>query len=148
MAAVGLSQYAVAANGLWLEKRDGSKIGYFFDQNITIKYDLDNIVMTAGDISVAYPFDDVWRVYFDNDVTGIAETQISENQQLVRVVAAGLELRGFDAGTSVFVSDLTGKISFLRTTNAEGLLYISWSDLPRGVYVIKAGKTTIKFNNK
>ena len=148
LAAVGLAQYAVAANGLWLEKRDGSKIGYLFDQDITIQYNIEHVVLTAGDVAVEYPFDEVQRMYFDDDVTGIAETQISEKQQLIRVVAAGLELKGFDAGTPVMVSDLTGKVSFRRTTNADGVLYISRSDLPRGVCAVKAGKTTIKFNNK
>ncbi len=143
-----LSQYAVAINGFWLDKRDGSTIGYLFDQDINISYTTTSVLLTANSVTVEYPFDDVIRMYFDDNVTGISNTTLTEKQQLIRIIANGLELKGFNASTLVTVSDLAGRVALQHTTDTNGLLYIRWYDLPRGVYVVRAGKTTIKFNNK
>ena len=145
---VSMTQYAVAVNGLWLEKHDGSRIGYVFDQDITISYNSTSVVMSTGSTKVEYPFDDVKRVYFDDNVTKIVEIPFVESQQLIHIVANGLDLKGFDAGTYVTISDLTGRTVIKRVINKEGLLHISWSNLPCGIYVVKADKTSIKFYNK
>lgn len=145
---LGQTQYTTAVNGLWLEKHDGSRIGYVFDQDITISYNSTSLVMSIGTAMVEYPFDDVKRVYFDDNVTKIVEIPFAERQQLIHIVANGLDLRGFDAGTFVTISDLTGRVVIKNVIDEKGLLQISWSNLPCGVYVVKAKKTSIKFYNK
>ena len=148
LAVVGLAQHVFAANGLWLEKRDGNKIGYLFDEEVTISYNSTSVVMTSQNASVEYPFSEVHRVYFGDDVTSNASTSIIEKQQQIRIFSNGLELKGFTAGTLVTISNLTGSFYTKRVANADGILYIKWSDMPHGVFIVKADKTTIKFNNK
>lgn len=146
-AAIGLAQYAFAANGLWLEKRDGNKIGYLFNEEITISYNSKNVVITTPNISVEYPYNDVRRVYFDNNVTSDVTTPFIEKRQQIRIIANGLELKGYAAGTSVTISNLLGSFYLQRATDIDGFLNIRWRELPSGVYIIKADKTTIKFRN-
>ena len=148
LAVVVLAQHVFAANGLWLEKRDGNKIGYLFDEEVTISYNSTSVVMTSQNASVEYPFSEVHRAYFGDDVTSNASTSIIEKQQQIRIFSNGLELKGFTAGTLVTISNLTGSFYTKRVTNADGILYIKWSDMPHGVFIVKADKTTIKFNNK
>jgi len=143
-----MAAWAYPVNGLWLEKHDGSRIGYVFDQDITISYNSTSVVMSTGTTTVEYPFDGVKRVYFEDNVTKIVEIPFTERKQLIHIVANGLDLRGFDAGTSVTITDLTGRVVINRVIDEEGLLQISWSNLPCGVYVVKVNKTSIKFYNK
>lgn len=140
--------YADASNGLWLVKSDGNRIGYVFDQEINISYTSKNIVISTNSATVEYPFDEVKRVCFDDNVTGIAEMTFAERQQFIRIVSNGLELKGFNTAISVSISDMAGRTVLKRVTDADGVLYINWKNIPHGVYIVKADKTTIKFYNK
>ena len=148
LAIAGMMQYAIAANGLWLEKRDGGRIGFLFEQQIGIIYKTDSIFIYTEDAVASYPFDDVERICFDENVTNIDLAIVNSCEQQVRVTASGVEIKGFAAGTLVVVSNLAGSNFMSRTTDANGLLFIRKSDLPHGVNIIKAGKNSIKFNNK
>ena len=71
MILTGITQAARAINGLWLEKQDGSLVGYVFEQGINISYKFNTVVMTTNTASAEYPFDDIKRIYFEDDVTKI-----------------------------------------------------------------------------
>lgn len=145
---LALVQYATAANGLWLEKRDGSKTHYLFEQDVRIAYTRDSVVMITYDATVQYPFNEVKRLYFDESEPDKVEAPMADQHQLIRIVANGVEFKGFAAGTKVVVGDLSGKNIMNRATNENGQLLIKKEHLPQGVTIIKAGKNAIKFNNK
>lgn len=147
LVAVGLVQNVLADNGLWLEKRDGSKIGYLFDEEVTISYTSKSVVITTRNVSVEYPYNDVLRVCFDKNVTSDVITPFIEKQQQIRIIANGLELKGFASGTLVTISNILGNFYLQRATDTDGFLDLKWNKLPSGVYIVKADKTTIKFNN-
>lgn len=147
-AVVWFAQFAVAANGLWLVKKDGSMIGYLFDQNVSIRYTSTSIYVSSPEATVEYPFDDVRKVYFDEGVTGIDEAVLAKVEQQVRLTSNGVDIKGFAAGTPVTMVNLAGQVVMRRTTDAQGCLFISKGELSQGIYIIKVDKTSIKFNNK
>lgn len=142
-----LTQSINATNGLWLEKRDGRKIGYVFDQNVTISYTYTSIVLTEAGVTAEYPFEDVKRIYFDEGVVSGIEAPSLSSQQ-IRIMDNGVSLRGFDASTPVTVYDFSGRIVSQMTTDANGSLQLMRSTLPPGANIIKVGKSTIKYINK
>ena len=147
-AAAGFAQSAFAANGFWLEKKDGSKIGYLFDEVISVNYTMKGVEVKTSYATMEHAFDDVKKVWFDEGVTtGIEENTLSALQQQIRVSANGVEIKGIAPATPVSVSNLSGQILMQRTTDAQGSLYIGKSEMPQGIYIIKVGKTAIKFNN-
>lgn len=147
-ALVALSQGINAANGLWLEKRDGSRTGYLFDQNVTISYTYSDIVVSGTDVSAKYPFNDVKRIYFDDDVISGIEAVPTLSSQQIHIMDNGVSLSGFDATTPVTVYDFSGRIVSQTATDANGSLQLLRNTLPPGANIIKVGKSTIKYINK
>ena len=148
LVALAFVQYATAANGLWLEKRDGSIISYLFEQEVRIAYTRDSVELITDNATVQYPFDEVKRVSFYDSSSDDVKMPGTEVQQQIRLVANGVEFSGFAAGTRVAISHLSGSSVANKTTDANGRLLIRKSDLPKGVIIIKADKTSIKFINK
>ena len=148
LAIVGFTQFAFAINGLWLVKKDGSKIGYLFDQNVSITYTSTSIYVSSSEVTVEYPFNDVRKVYFDEGVTSIDEAVLAEVEQQVRLTSNGVDIKGFAAGTPVTMANFAGQVVTQRATDANGHLFINKGELSQGTYIIKVGKTSIKFNNK
>lgn len=147
-AVVWFAQFAVAANGLWLVKKDGSKIGYLFEQNVYISYTSTSVILSTQEATVEYPYDDVRKVYFDEGVTDIDEALQVDVQQQVRLTSHGVDIKGYAASTPVTMANLAGQVVMRRTTDAQGCLFISKGELSQGIYIIKVDKTAIKFNNK
>ena len=147
-ALAALSQGINAANGLWLEKRDGSKIGYLFDQDVTISYTYSDIVVADADNTAKYPFEDVKRIYFDDDVISGIEAAPTLSSQQIHIMDNGVSLSGFDATTPVTVYDFSGRIVSQTATDTNGSLQLLRNTLPPGANIIKVGKSTIKYINK
>lgn len=148
LATVGMSQIVVAANGFWLERKDGIKIGYLFDEVISVNYSMKGVEVKTTYATVEHAFDDVKKVWFDEGVTtGIDEAVLSTIQQQVYVTINGMEIKGFAPATLVTISNLSGQLLMQRTTDEQGCLNITKSEFPQGIYIIKVGKTAIKFNN-
>ena len=148
LATASLSQQARAANGLWLEKKDGTKIAYIFSYDLSISYTPESLVITTADGTVEHAFDDVRKVYFDNVTSSIDEQQLADIRQQGRLTAAGISISGFAAQTPVVVADAAGRVIMRRTTAADGSLVISRAELPQGICIVRADKSTIKLNNK
>jgi len=148
LAFVAMTHHAFATNGFWLEKKDGSKIGYFFEQTLNISYTSSKVVIQTLDATVEHAFDDVRKVYFDECTTGITPEVINDLDQQIHLTGNGVEINGFAAGTPVVIADLSGRVVSRRTVNANGYLFVSKAELSTGLYVVKVDKTAIKFNNK
>ena len=147
-AVVGFAQFAFAANGFWLVKKDGSKIGYLFEQSVSMSYTATSVIVSSPEATVEYPFDDVRKVYFDEGVTGIDETVLADVEQQIRLTSNGVDIKGFAAGTPVTMANLAGQVVMRRATDGNGHLFICKGELSQSIYIIKVGKTSIKFNNK
>ena len=122
-------QNATAINGLWLEKQDGTLVGYVFDQGLGISYKLNTVVMTTYYATVEYPFDDIKRIYFEDDVTEVASVSTTERLPQIRLTTDGVSLTGFATATPVKVYDVSGRTVMQTATNADGSLLLSISQL-------------------
>ena len=90
--------------------------------------------------------DNVMKVTFKStvDPTAIRTVRQTENL-LARAVNDKLTLIGVSGEVSIY--DATGKLR-LTTTAKGGETVISIAHLPSGIYAVKCGKQTFKFNKK
>ena len=140
-------QNATAINGLWLEKKDGTLVGYVFDQGLNIGYNLNSVVMTTYYATVEYPFDDIKRIYFEDEVTEVASVSSTERQSQISLATDGVCLTGFAPSTPVWVYDASGRVVVRSAINADGSLLVNVRQLPKGVYILKAERSVIKIKN-
>lgn len=144
---IGL-QDTCAINGLWLQKKDGKTIGYLFENDISISYSRTSFIIHTSDASVEHSYEDINKVYFDDNVITIIEKMQKDEQQKISITAHEIEINGFERAIPVMITDLLGRLIISRATDANGSLLISRTDFPRGIYVVRVGQTAIKFNNK
>ena len=141
----------MAEDGVCVEKTDGTKQVFLFSETPKITYSNDNLVMTTFNTSTTFPISEVSRFYFEESnmpsgVVGLMEDD--EQQPLIRVTETVAEFYGFNANTPVNLFDKMGRLLARDKTANDGTLSISLSDFPKGIYIIKAEKITIKIQKQ
>lgn len=141
------TQTASAIDGLWLMKHDGTLIGYTFDQYPTIGYHPDTIKIITSQATVGYPFDEVRKIYFGDNVNEIKDLTVKPHQK-IRATSNGLFLEGFAAKMPVLVCDVNGRTVLRANTATDGKLAIDMRTMPKGLYIVSVEKNSIKFTNR
>lgn len=117
---------------------DGGKVEIRLGDELRMHFtDTDLIVSgTGSDVTVARENIKDLR---HSKSSGISETVAADG---FRYADGSLEFNDLPAGTQVIVCDTAGKV--MRTIEASGHCVVSLSDLPKGVYVVKAGASSFK----
>ncbi len=143
---LAMTQMVSAYNGLWLYKNDGTRLGFLFDEEVTMSYAVKSLVIQSKYATVEYPFEDVHKVEFADDVTsGVKSVKQSVASSTIRMTRYGIELSGFSAHTPVMVYDLSGRVLAQVYTDQAGAARVDMQTMPKGVYIVKAEKSSIKF---
>ena len=101
-----------------------------------------NYVVVQASTAKILKFKDVKQIYFTDDEVGVNSV---ENEEGINTEFNNVSLKNFKPGTTVRVYTTAGTIVKQAYTDADGSLNISTTDLRRGTYIIKAGKTAFKF---
>lgn len=133
--------------------RSGQKVSFAFTQKPVIAVSNSELsVSVAGVQRVSYAYADVQRVFLSDDVaSGIAPVQADPSQQSVTFTWQDGQLRAnsLAAGEQVHVYSIDGKLALSGRAQADGTLQISFSSLPKGVYVVRTqGGLSYKLFNK
>lgn len=129
------------ATTLCIENSKGEVVQFPLAESPKMTFKSTFIVVQASATKV-FRFKDVKQVYFTDDATGIDEVAGGEeidnryNTVTLSKFAANIPVRVYTTG---------GMIVKQAATDGEGTLQISIDDLPRGTYIVKAGKTAFKF---
>lgn len=149
-----LSSMAWAGSpGVTFLLRSGQKVSFAFTQKPVIAVNNSELsVSVAGMQRVSYAYADVQRVFLSDDVTsGIAPVQADPSQQNVTFTWQDGVLRasGLNPNEQVRVFGLDGKLALSGRAQADGTLQLSFSSLPKGVYVVRTqGGLSYKLFNK
>ena len=137
---------AWADDGLWVERQNGSKQGFLFADKPVITYTADNLVMTTAKATAEFPIADIKQITFADDVVNaIGQVRLADGtEQLIRVTAEGAQLSGFAPNTAVTLYDAAGRTVAKYKTATDGTLSVNLSAQHKGIYVIKADKSTLK----
>lgn len=126
---------------------NGQFTSYELAQKPVITYVGDSLLLTAGDANVKFPLVNIDKVTFANSTTGITHTA-AETAGDIKVTNDEVTLTGFKTGTTVFVYKTNGMLMGRYIVPASGSLQISLAGMSRGIYIIKAGMSTIKIARK
>lgn len=129
------------ATTLCIENSKGEVVMFALDDSPKMTFKSTFVVVQASETKV-FRFKDIAQVYFTDRATGITDATTEEeiSNQLNTIT-----LNKFTPNTPVRVYTTSGMIVKQANTDSEGSLQVSTSDLSRGTYIIKAGKTAFKF---
>ncbi len=141
---------AAPDDGVWVERLDGTKQGFVFADFPKVTYTADQLVMTTKTVTATFPFAELRRVYFADDVvTAIREVVVADGSSpVIRATAEGAQLAGFAPKTAVEVYSASGLLLSRDQTAADGTLTVSLTARPQGIYIIKTNQTTLKILKK
>lgn len=128
---------------LMLELTDGSRVAYYLETRPKVSFSGTDLVLSASDVEVSYPFDKVRKYTFEMaDPSSVSSP--SGDGSSVQVLAEGVRFSGLPAGSEVTVYTADGrKVSSLRA-DADGGCRVFLATMPAGVYVISYGKCNLK----
>lgn len=128
---------------LMLELMDGSRVAYYLETRPKVSFNGTDLVLSASDVEVSYPFDKVRKYTFEMaDPSSVSSP--SGDGSSVQVLAESVRFSGLPAGSEVTVYTADGrKVSLLRA-DADGGCRVSLATMPAGVYVISYGKCNLK----
>ena len=128
---------------LMLELTDGSRVAYYLETRPKVSFSGTDLVLSASDVEVSYPFDKVRKYTFElADPSSVSSP--SGDGTSVQVLAESVRFSGLPAGSEVTVYTADGrKVSSLRAY-ADGSCRVSLATMPAGVYVISYGKCNLK----
>ena len=142
---------ADTVRSLVIYERSGDKTTYALPDEPVLTCQNGNLVVTSKGIVVEHPISDIEHADFQNVevVTAIEQaTAATATDCLIQATLDGVRLEGFAPSTPVNVYTATGQSVKSARTDGHGQLSLSLGDLPRGIYIIKANKSTIKINRQ
>lgn len=118
-----------AQNTLNVHQKNGTVVKYGFSEKPTVTYTATGIHLATTKVEVNYPFTNLEKFTFSEDATAIDVLKTERTNDDVRIYNTnGMLLK-------------TVKLS-------DGVASLSTTDLPKGIYIIKNGKTTYKITKK
>lgn len=137
---------ALASDGICVKLQDGTLNGFVFADQPKIDYDAeDNLVLTTKSTSVTFPLAEIKDIVINGNVeTAINKVKADGKDKYIRATDNGAELYGYSVGTEVGIYDLGGKSLQQLQVNTDGKLTVNLSSRPKGTYIIKAEKSTIR----
>lgn len=138
-----VSMHAEQVSTLIVTTKSGSETAFFLKDKPQVKFEGTDLKVssTAGDAT--FPLADVLRfTYAMRDASGISETYAPKTG--VQFKDNVLVISQIRQGSFVGVYSLDGKLLRQLTPHHSGTFRLNLSDLPSGLYLVKAANTTYK----
>lgn len=118
-----------AQNTLNVHQKDGAMVSYGFSEKPVVTYTATGVHLTTTKVEVDYPFANLEKFTFSEEANSIDIVKTEKTNDDVRIY------------------NINGML--LKTIKQnDGTSSYSTSDLPKGTYIIKNGKTTYKIIKK
>lgn len=139
LAGSGCGAAMAGADALRLTLRSGEELFFLFDVAPELGFEGDAVCVSTGNAPHAgFQFDDVEKF----DFVDAGQTSVNDVVTAVRWDGAVLRISGLPAGSPVMLFDMSGNRVLSQT--CSGTAAVDCSGLAHGVYVVKAGKKSIK----
>lgn len=137
---------AAYAQRIVVEKSDNNKLAVDLQnfRRITFTGNVVNIMDNVGEKSLE--MSDITRIYFD-DYTRINEVDFNGSKELVAYITPDEIAVNCEAGEVIAIYNISGSIVLKARQESEGGS-ISIANLPKGIYLLRAGKQTVKILKK
>ena len=138
---------AAYAQRIVVEKSDNNKLAVDLQnfRRITFTGNVVNIMQNSGTV-FTQEMSDITRIYFD-DYTRINEVDFNGSKELVAYITPDEIAVNCEAGEVIAIYNISGSIVLKARQESEGGS-ISIAYLPKGIYLLRAGKQTVKILKK
>lgn len=135
------------AQRIVVEKNDNVKFAADLHdfRRITFNGNTVNIIQNNGTVTNA-EMEDIVKIYFD-DYTRITNTDIDENKELISYITSEEISVNCEAGEEIAIYNISGCIIRKEIQDSHGGS-ISIAGLPKGIYLLKANRQTVKLIKK
>ena len=139
--------------GLWAQnttqrlvvwQKSGEKVYFDLKETPETTFEDGLLVIRSSKTTVSYQLENILRYTYEGVTPSSIDLMPSEREVIVAKDGDGVTFRNLRDGSTVSVYSANGMLVEQRTAIAGQLLTISIAQRPAGVYVVKAGKETIK----
>ena len=123
------SLFCFAQNTLNVHQKDGAVVKYGFSEKPTVTYTEKGIHLATTKVEVDYPFANLENFTFSEEATAIDVLTTEMTNDDVRIYN-------------------TNGVLLKTVKQSDGAASFSTSELSKGIYIIKNGKTTYKITKK
>ncbi|MCQ2244884.1 MAG: T9SS type A sorting domain-containing protein [Bacteroidaceae bacterium] len=120
---------SLAQNTLNVHQKDGTVVKYGFSEKPTVTYTDAGIHLATTKVEVDYPFANLEMFTFSDESSAIDVLTTERTSDDVRIYN-------------------TNGVLLKTVKQSDGAASFSTSDLPKGIYIIKNGKTTYKITKR
>lgn len=137
---------AAYAQRIVVEKSDNNKMAVDLQnfRRITFNGSVVNIIENSGEKNLE--MSEIARIYFD-DYTRISEVDFNGGKELVAYITPDEIAVNCEAGEVIAIYNISGSIVLKARQENEGGS-ISIANLPKGIYLLRAGRQTVKILKK
>ena len=135
------------AQRIVLEKNDSGKLAVALQnfRRITFSGSTVNIAQN-DDTVIGTEMSDIARIYFD-DYTRISEVDFNDGKDLISYISSDEIAVNCNAGEEIAIYNVSGSMVQQRTQESDGGS-ISIANLPKGIYLLRANRQTVKIIKK
>ena len=123
----------------------GKPVSFALSDKPGITYQNNQLVVTTAEETIEIPVADISGTSFEETSTAIRNLMSGGKPQIQGGLVCFTDLT---PGTPVQVFTADGRSVAEAKSDANGTVQVSLSELPKGTYLLKAGKRTIKMMNK
>jgi len=134
-------------NCVVLETIEGQIIEFGLLSNPCLIQKNDTIIMTNNEKKVEVVMTDVKKIYFSSTNNGIKRVVGTAKGQL-KLQQECMCLSNFSPGEYVTIYNLSGQQIMKRVISSQGTLVIPFSDIPKGIIIIKSNQQSFKLIRK
>lgn len=140
--AAGASNLAVVAQ----LARGGGRMIIALGDSPQLRLGGDSVTISSSKASATLSVEEIARISLQDATAGISSTSTSAPS--VKSNGGTIAVEHFPAGTSIIVYGTAGETLAKARTDTQGNARISAASLPKGIYIVKAGNVTLKFEKK
>lgn len=134
------------AQTLVIWQKGGSKVYFNLDDQPKTTFTTDELVITTNTATYNYPLANISRYTYEGgalSILNIKPQSVSITQNSNDIIVTGLPV-----GKTTSVYSVDGKLIIQKRSDGASRLTLSLSNLPVGVYVIKAEEVTYKVTKR
>ena len=143
LAAITASAGVKNATTLCIEDKTGGVLKFYLSERPKIMFKGNYTIVQTSEIKLLQ-FRNLARAYFTDEEDPTAVDAAAAGQETIEARANTINIEGFKPLTTVLVYTAAGTLLKKAQADVLGSAKVSVGELPSGVYVVKAGKTTFK----
>lgn len=141
--ALPIGMLADSQNTLVVKLKNGAETTFFLKDKPNVTFEGTDLKVVSNKETVTFALSDVLRfTYVKKDASGIDETVVDPTE--VSYDGGVLVISQLKQGASVDIYSLDGKLLRQLTAHHSGTYRLNLSELPKGVYLVKADNVTYK----